>query len=148
MHENKDQDCLSDNGQDLLLKPRTGLSDTEVNRICDIVRESAFGLYRYLGSGFREKVYERGLVHRCRKAGLDMQVQPRVKIFDEDGTELIEEVMDLIAERVVVIEIKAIRQTSDADIAQILGYLKATRFRHGLLINFGGAKFYIKKYVR
>ena len=77
-----------------------------------------------------------------------MQVQPRVKIFDEDGTELIEEVMDLIVERVVVIELKAIRETSDADIAQILGYLKATKFRHGLLINFGGFKFFIKKYVR
>ena len=68
---------FANNGNALLLEPRTDLSDTEVNRICDTVREAAFGLYRYLGSGFREKVYQRGLVHRCRKAGLDVQVQPR-----------------------------------------------------------------------
>lgn len=49
---------------------------------------------------------------------------------------------------VVVVELKAIRETTDADVAQILGYLKATRFRHGLLINFGSSKFFIKKYVR
>ncbi len=127
--------------------PRTDLSDAEVNKICDVIREAGFGLHRYLGSGFREKVYERGLVHRCRKFEMEVRVQPRVKIFDEDGTELIEETMDLIVERVIILELKAVRETSDADIAQLLGYLKATKFRHGLLINFGGAKFTIKKYV-
>ena len=68
-------------------------------------------------------------------------------IHDEDGTELIEETMDLIVEDVLVLELKAVREASDADIAQLLGYLKATKFRHGLLINFGATKFYIKKYV-
>ena len=81
MHKEEHGVGFANNGNALLLEPRTDLSDTEVNRICDTVREAAFGLYRYLGSGFREKVYERGLVHRCRKAGLDVQVQPRVKIF-------------------------------------------------------------------
>jgi GxxExxY protein len=128
------------------ISSRSDLSDAEVNRICDTVRECGFGLHQYLGSGFREKVYERGMIHRMRKAGLKVRVQPSVKIFDEDGTELIEENLDLIVED-VVLELKAIRETSDADIAQLLGYLKATRFRHGLLINFGASKYFIKKYV-
>lgn len=130
-----------------VLRPRGDLSDLDVNRICDVVRECGFGLHRFLGPGFREKVYERGLVHRMTKSGLSVRVQPRVMIHDEDGTELIEEVMDLVVEDVLILELKAVRETSDADIAQLLGYLKATRFRHGLLINFGAPKFYIKKYV-
>jgi GxxExxY protein len=127
--------------------PRTDLSDTEVNKICDVIRDCGFGLHKYLGPGFREKVYERGMIHRMRKAELNVRVQPTVKVFDEDGTELIEELMDLIVEDVLILELKASRETTDADIAQLLGYLKATKFRHGLLINFGAPKYFIKKFV-
>ena len=129
------------------IRPRSDLPDSDVDKICDIIREAGFGLHKYLGPGFREKVYERGMVHRLRKAGLLVRVQPSVMIYDEDGTELIEETMDLIVEDVLILELKAVRETSDADIAQLLGYLKATKFRHGLLVNFGAPKFYIKKYV-
>ena len=129
------------------IRPRTDLSDSDVNKICDLIRETGFALHRFHGPGFREKVYERGMIHRLRKAGLLVRIQPSVMIHDEDGTELIEETMDLIVEDVLILELKAVRETSDADIAQILGYLKATKFRHGLLLNFGASKFYIKKYV-
>ena len=129
------------------IRPRSDLPDSDVNKICDIIREAGFALHKYLGPGFREKVYERGMIHRLRKAGLLVRGQTSVMIYDEDGTELIEETMDLIVEDVLILELKAVRETSDADIAQLLGYLKATKFRHGLLVNFGAPKFYIKKYV-
>jgi GxxExxY protein len=130
-----------------IISPRMDLADGQVNAICDIVRETGFAIHKFFGSGFREKVYERSLVHRLTKAGLAVDVQARVMIHDEDGTELVEEAMDLIINRVLIVELKAIRQTTDNDIAQLLGYLKATSFRHGLLINFGGPKFFIRKYV-
>ncbi|WP_417749787.1 GxxExxY protein [Rosistilla oblonga] len=126
---------------------RKDLADDQVNAICDVIRETGFAMHKYFGSGFREKVYERSLIHRLAKAGIVVDVQPRVMVHDEDGTELIEEIMDLIVERVLVVELKAVRQTTDTDVAQLLGYLKASSFRHGLLINFGAPKFYIKKYV-
>jgi GxxExxY protein len=132
---------------DQALRPRIDLSDSDVNKICDAIREAGFGLHKYLGPGFRERVYERGMIHRLQKLGLVVRIQPSVMIYDEDGTELIEETMDLIVEDVLILELKAVRETSDADIAQLLGYLKATKFRHGLLINFGAPKFFIKKYV-
>ena len=50
-------------------------------------------------------------------------MQPSVMIHDEDGTELIDKTMDLIVEDVLILELKAVRETSDADIAQLLGYL-------------------------
>lgn len=47
----------------------------------------------------------------------------------------------------IVIEVKACRVLVDEHIAQLLGYLRASRIEHGLLINFGGQKFQIKKYI-
>ena len=130
-----------------LIPPRTDLTDAEANRICDTIRECGFSLHKYLGHGFREKVYERGLIHRLSKRRVFVNDQPHVSIYDEDGTELIEEILDLVVENAVVVELKAVRQTSDADVSQLLGYLRATRIRHGLLVNFGAPKFYIRKYV-
>lgn len=130
-----------------VILPRTDLSDNEVNRICDTVRECGYQLHTYFRNGFREKVYERSLIHRLAKKGVQFDVHPRVKVFDEDGYELIEEQFDLIVERVIVVELKAVSEVSNFDVAQLLGYLRASQFRHGLLVNFGNPKFSIKKYV-
>ncbi len=133
--------------QSSIVTPRKDVSDDDVNKICDIVRTCGYGLHQFLGPGFREKVYERGMIHRLTKAGLQVYDQSPVKVYDEDGTELLEEVMDLVVERVLIVELKAIRERTNTDVAQLLGYLKATQYRHGLLINFGAPRFFIKKYV-
>ena len=132
---------------DASLVPRTDLDDGQVNRICDVIREHSFAVHRYFGPGFRERVYERSLIRRLRGVGLDVVVHPDVMVYDEDGSELIEETLDLVIESVVILELKAKRVVEDRDVAQLLGYLRATAFRHGLLINFGASKFSIKKYV-
>lgn len=129
------------------LECRTDLSDTDVMKLCDQIRETGFALHQFLGPGFREKVYERGMVHRLSKIGLKVLVQPQVEVYDEDGTLISEDQLDLVAEDVVVVELKATRDIRDEHVAQLLGYLKATSFRHGLLLNFGANKFQIKKYV-
>ena len=130
-----------------LLICRTDLTDTEVMKICDLVRETGYALHSYLGPGFREKVYEAGLAHRLSKLGLKFQCQPRVMVHDEDGTPLSQDQLDLVVEKVLIVELKAVREILDSHTAQLLGYLKATDFRHGLLLNFGGPRFQIKKYV-
>ncbi len=123
------------------------LSDSDVMKLCDQVREIGFALHQFLGPGFRELVYERGMIHRLSKAGLNVLAQPCIKVHDEDGTLLAEDRLDLVIEKALVVELKASREIHGDHVAQILGYLKATNFRHGLLINFGSAKFQIKKYV-
>ena len=76
-----------------------------------------------------------------------MQQKLPVPVFDEDGTLLGDLEADLLVEEQLIIEIKAARDVADAHVAQILGYLRATRREHGLLISFGAPKFQIKKYV-
>jgi len=47
----------------------------------------------------------------------------------------------------LVIELKAAKALADEHVAQLLGYLRASRIEHGLLMNFGAMKFEIRKYA-
>jgi GxxExxY protein len=119
----------------------------DIMKMCDVVRQTGFELHRYLGGGMLEKVYENGLAHRLRKLGLKVEQQWPLQIFDEDGALLGDYTADLFVEGVLIAEIKAVRAYTDEHVAQILGYLRASRTEHGLLINFGAAKYQIKKYI-
>jgi GxxExxY protein len=119
----------------------------DIMKLCDLVRQTGFDLHRYLGPGHLEKVYENGLAHRLRKAGLNVEQQWYLKVHDEDGTVLGEYFADLFIDNRLFVEVKACRALVDEHIAQLLGYLRASRVEHGLLINFGAAKYQIKKYI-
>jgi GxxExxY protein len=122
--------------------------EQSIKELCDRVRETAYAIHVYLGHGHLEKVYENALVHRLRKAGLKVEQQHPVRVFDEDGTVLGDYVTDLVVEGKLIIELKATRTIAPEHEAQVLGYLKAARLEHGLLINFGSFKFQIRKFVR
>jgi len=115
--------------------------------LCDIIRETSFEIHRYLRSGFNEKIYENALANRLRKRGIVAQQQERMKVFDEDGTLLGSLTADLVVDKRIICEIKGCTALVDAHTAQLLGYLRAARVEHGLLINFGAPKLQIKKYI-
>ncbi len=118
-----------------------------INELCDVVRKTAYAIHVYHGHGHLEKVYENALFNRLRKAGLEVQQQHPLHVYDEDGTLIGEYFADLLVEGRLVVELKACRATTGEHVAQILGYLKSAKIEDGLLINFGSYKFEIKKYV-
>jgi len=115
--------------------------------LCDQIRGASLALHRHLRHGHLEKVYENGLAHRLRKMGLEVKQQHPMKVYDEDGTVLGDYVADLLVEGMLIVEIKACRTLAPEHVAQILGYLRACRIEHGLLINFGSDRLQIKKYA-
>jgi GxxExxY protein len=119
----------------------------EVNRLCDVIRQTSFDIHKFLRSGHLEKVYENALAHRLAKIGIRAIQQHPLDVCDEDGTLLGHLSADLFVESTLVIEVKACRVLVDEHVAQLLGYLRASRIEHGLLINFGGPKLQIKKYI-
>ncbi len=121
--------------------------DERIKQLCDQVRETSYAIHKYHGTGHLEKVYENALVHRLRKAGLEVKQQYPLKVFDEDGTEIGDYFADLIVEDVLVIELKACKTFAEEHKAQIIGYLRSANIEHGLLINFGSDKFQIQKFV-
>ena len=119
----------------------------DIFKLCDAVRETGFAIHGYLKSGHLEKVYENALAHRLRKQGLNVVQQHELRVFDEDGTVLGTYNADLFLDNRLIIEVKACKTIVDEHTAQILGYLRASRIEHGLLINFGAPKFQIKKFI-
>jgi len=119
----------------------------DINQICDTIRETGFALHRFLGGGHLEKVYQNGLLHRLGKRGMDVIPEHPLKVRDEDGTILGDYFADLFVDGRLIVEIKACKALADEHIAQILGYLRASGIEHGLLINFGGGKFEIRKFI-
>ena len=119
----------------------------DILTLCDLVRETSFEIYNYLRSGHREQIYENALVHRLRKAGIQVQQQHALRVFDEDGTLLGFLRADLLIENQLICEIKGCRALLAEHTAQLIGYLRASRIEHGLLINFGGQRFEIRKYI-
>ncbi|MDE3066417.1 MAG: GxxExxY protein [Verrucomicrobiota bacterium] len=118
-----------------------------INELCDVVRQTAYDIHVYHANGHLEKVYENALAHRLRKLGLDVKQQHPLKVYDEDGTEIGDYNADLLIENRLIAELKAAKTIADEHIVQTLGYLKASRIEHGLLINFGSYRFQIRKFV-
>jgi len=121
--------------------------DGNIFTLSDVIRETSYEIHMYLRSGFTEKIYENALAHRLRKRGIRVEQQQCVRVFDEDGTLLGLLRTDILIERILICEIKSCGALLDAHTAQLLGYLRATKIQHGLLINFGGPKLDIRKYI-
>jgi GxxExxY protein len=121
--------------------------DGDIFTLCNLIRQTSFEIHKYFRSGFTEKIYENALAHRLRKQGIKAEQQQCVRVFDEDGTLLGLLKADILIERQLICEVKSCIGLVDAHTAQLLGYLRATRIQHGLLINFGASRLEIKKYI-
>jgi len=99
-----------------------------------------------LGCGFLEKLYEVALAHELRKSGFQVsQQQPFAVLYD--GIVVGEYRADLVVDDSVIVEVKAARAIDPAHEAQLLNYLRATRLRLGLILNFGTPRMGIKRMV-
>jgi GxxExxY protein len=125
----------------------TGAAMSEMKALCDQVRQTSYDIHVYHAHGHLEKVYENALAHRLRKAGLSVEQQHPIKVYDEDGTLIGDYYADLLVEGRLIIELKTAKTLAPEHEAQILGYLKSARLEHGLLINFGSYKFEIRKFA-
>jgi GxxExxY protein len=119
----------------------------DIFTLCNLIRETSFQIHHYLRNGHRENIYENALVHRLHKQGIKVEQQPEIRVFDEDGTVLGYLKADLLVEAQLICEIKGVSRLVDEHVAQLLGYLRASRIEHGLLINFGGPRLEIKKFI-
>ncbi len=121
--------------------------DAEIKQICDLVRVTSYEIHYYLKDGHLEKIYEKALFHRLIKLGLQIETQHPLPVYDEDGTLLGDFYADLFVENRVIVELKACNALCNEHTAQLIGYLRASRIEHGLLINFGAPRLQIKKYI-
>jgi GxxExxY protein len=123
------------------------MNPTDINKLCDVIRETSFAIRKYHRHGYPEKIYENALAHRLTLLGLKVEQQKPINVYDEDGFPLGLYYADLVIEGRLIVELKAVREVLNEHVAQVLGYLRSARLETGLLINFGAPKLYVKKYL-
>ena len=107
--------------------------------ISGIVIDEAIAIHRALGSGLFESVYETVLAGRIEARGLRVQRQVPVPIvFDGHVFEAAFKV-DILVERTLVLEIKAVEALSKVHAKQVITYLRLMKQPVGLLLNFSCA---------
>lgn len=98
-------------------------------------------VYRELGSGYLESVYEDALCYELDlrnivyQRQIDLDVKYKDVIFERRFR------ADLLIDHKVLVENKAIKTITKQDEAQLLNYLKTTGIKVGLLFNFGSEEF-------
>jgi GxxExxY protein len=107
---------------------------------------AAFEVYRVLGYGFLEKVYQRAMQVELIQKGLKAELEYPIKVQFK-GTLFGTYSADLLVERKVIVELKAAKIYNSQDEPQLLNELKATGHEVGLLINFGRVKVKFKRMV-
>lgn len=106
----------------------------------------AFEVHNVLGCGFLEKVYENAMMSEFRKRGIRAVSQMEMKVQYKD-----EEVglfyADMIIDDKIILEIKTVERLTKVHQAQLLNYLKAIRFRVGLILNFANTRLEYKRMI-
>ena len=97
----------------------------------------AFEVYNDLGCGFLEPVYQEALELELTGQAIPFEAQPRIRIHYKGQLLKKDYIGDLIVIGQILVELKAEERLMPRDEAQLINYLKATRLRVGLLVNFG-----------
>ncbi|HEY2865750.1 MAG TPA: GxxExxY protein [Pyrinomonadaceae bacterium] len=95
-----------------------------------------YDVYNELGYGFLESIYEDAMVIALQEAGLTVEQQVPVPVWFR-GVSLGTFEADLLVNRSVIIELKAVKQLAEVHVAQLMHYLRATEIEVGLVMNFG-----------
>lgn len=98
---------------------------------------AAFEVYNELGPGFLEEVYQEALEIELAARGIPFEPQKQLPVFYK-GRQLKKAYRcDVLAFDEIVVELKAIKQLTNADMAQLVNYMKATKKKDGYLISYG-----------
>ena len=119
------------------------LYESETYQIIGLAQE----VHRELGPGFLEAVHHDALALEFSRAGIPFEREFQIPIFYK-GVRLEKRcAADFYCFGKIIVEIKAVKELTDAFFAQVMNYLKATRARLGLLMNFGEQSLRVKRII-
>ena len=104
---------------------------------CYKIQGAVFEVYREMGCGFLEAVYQECLEKELTRQRIPFMSQPVLQLSYKG--EVLKQTYkpDLICYNAIIVEIKALSEATGEHTAQVLNYLKATDMKLGLLVNFG-----------
>jgi GxxExxY protein len=104
---------------------------------CFAIQGAVFEVYREMGSGFLEAVYHECLERELKARQIPFVSQQELELAYK-GNRLIQKYKaDIVCYDKMVLELKAVKDIAPEHKAQVFNYLRASRLRLGLIINFG-----------
>jgi GxxExxY protein len=104
---------------------------------CYKIQGAVFEVYREMGCGFLEAVYQECLVKELKSRSVPFVAQQELKLMYKGEALQQTYKPDLICYGQIIVELKAVKEIAPEHKAQVLNYLKATGMTLGLLVNFG-----------
>lgn len=107
-----------------------------------------FEVYKSLGTGFLEPVYQEALAIEFSMKGIPFEREKQLELYYKQVKLEKKYVPDFVCFGQIILEIKVLSQLTNIEVAQLINYLKITRMRLGLLANFGSTpRLEWKRYV-
>lgn len=107
-----------------------------INQISYQIRGAIYEVYKTLGPGLLESVYEEALVFELEQRGLKVERQKPVPVVYKGNTLKTDLRLDLLVEDQVIVELKSVAEMKDVYYKQTLTYCKLLDKRLGILVNF------------
>ena len=108
----------------------------EINDLTQIILNCSYKVHSALGPGLLESAYEECLFYELKLSGVNVEKQKVLPLVYHDVKLDSGYRLDLLVENKVVVELKSIESFNDVHLAQVLRYLKLSKCKVGLLINF------------
>ena len=115
---------------------KNNLKNMSINEISYHIRGAVYDVYKALGPGLLESVYEEALCFELEERGLKVDRQVQVPIIYKGRALKTELRLDLLVEDLVIVELKSVVEMRDVYYKQTLTYCKLFKKRLGLLVNF------------
>ncbi len=114
---------------------------------CYKIIGACMNVHKELGPGFLEAVYQESLAIEFLNQGIPFEKEKEIRIFYKD--KLLDKCYkaDFLCFGKIIVELKALSELSNDHISQLLNYLKATKLRVGLLVNFGSPSLTYKRLI-
>lgn len=109
------------------------------DELTEAIIGAAIEVHRILGPGLLESIYEEALCHELELRGIKAERQVEVDVIYK-GKIIKGQKLDILVEKQVVLELKAVSKLPDVATAQTLSYLRATGLKRALLLNFGESR--------
>ena len=104
-------------------------------------------VHKTLGCGFLEPVYQEALSIEFQKQQIPFEKEKVLSIIYKDIELEKKYIADFVCYSKVILEAKAVKEICDNHRAQIINYLKATKFKLGLLVNFGETSLKYERFI-
>lgn len=112
----------------------TNMHDPE--KIIKIILDAAFTVHSQLGPGLLEGTYERCLEYELQARNISVERQKVLPVEYKEVQLSVGYRIDLLVAGQIIIELKSVEAICDLHVSQILTYMKLSRCKYGLLINF------------